>query len=256
MYAFALKGKYLVATILVALIAFTFVNLGLWQLRRLDWRRQNNARILEHRELPPISLQDHVGDPVEDIAYRRVTAKGFYDTAGELVLFGRPDLSGMQGSHILTPLVTPDGTTIIVDRGWVPLSMAEPPLADSLPPAGKVNVSGILLPPEGEGETDPPAGGKVKDVNLAQISAHLDRNVMPVFLMLNLQGPTQTGEYPVIAEAPELTEGSHRSYALQWFLFTIIGLVGYGALVRREAIDRKKRSRRAPTGEVELGSVN
>ena len=256
MYAFAVKGKWLVATVVVALIAFAFVNLGLWQLRRLDWRRQNNARILEHRELPPTSLQDHVGDPVEDIAYRRVTAKGFYDTQGELVLLGPPNTGGKHGSHILTPLVTPDGTTVMVDRGWVPLSMAEPPLADSLPPAGKVNVSGILLPAEGEGETDPPAGGKVKNVNLAQISAHLGRDVMPVFLMLNLQDPAQTGAYPVVAEVPELTEGSHFSYALQWFLFTIIGLIGYGALIRREAIDRKKKSKRPSAAGPELQAID
>lgn len=250
MYGFALKGKWLVATIAVALIAFTFVNLGLWQLRRLDWRRENNIRILTRRELPPTSLQEHIGEPASEIEYRRVTAKGVYDTQDELILFGRPNPDGLQGSHVLTPLVTPDGSTIIVDRGWVPLSMAEPPIADSLPPEGKVNVSGILLPPESEGGTDPPAGGKIKGVDLDQISAALGRSVMPVFLMLNLQDPPQPGEYPVPAEIPELTEGSHFSYALQWFLFTVIGLVGYGALVRREAIDRKKRAGR-PMADLE-----
>ena len=39
---------------------------------------------------------------------------------------------------------------------------------------------------------------------------------------------------------PALDEGPHLSYALQWFAFTVIGVIGIGVLVRADLRDRKK----------------
>ena len=61
---------------------------------------------------------------------------------------------------------------------------------------------------------------------------------MPDYLLLQEQDPAQTGDLPKTTELPALTEGPHLSYAIQWFLFTIIGLVGYSGLVRKEAKER------------------
>ena len=45
---------------------------------------------------------------------------------------------------------------------------------------------------------------------------------------------------PVLLPAPERSEGPHLGYAVQWFLFTVIGLVSYGLLVRRTAREQTR----------------
>jgi cytochrome oxidase assembly protein ShyY1 len=40
--------------------------------------------------------------------------------------------------------------------------------------------------------------------------------------------------------APEVTEGAHRSYALQWMFFEIMTVIGWSVLVRNEYLDQKK----------------
>jgi cytochrome oxidase assembly protein ShyY1 len=239
MYAFLKTPRWIIATIVVALIAVLLVNLGFWQIRRLHWRRGVNATITAHEHLPAVPVDDLAGQPLDDIQYRRVTATGTYDTAHELVLFGRPNGNSGQGNHVLTPL-TADGLTVIVDRGWVPLSMDPPPVANATPPPGTVTVTGILLPPEADGSAPPPSRGQVKNVNLDQLASATGVDILPAYLLLQTQDPPQSGDLPQVAETPPLSEGPHFSYAVQWFLFTIIGLIGYAALVRKEARERAR----------------
>jgi len=227
-----------IATIVVALIAVLFVNLGFWQIRRLHWRKGNNEIILAQEKLPPVSLDSLAGQPLDAIQYRRVTADGTYDVGKEAILFGRPDASGLQGNHLLTPFTTTAGTFLIIDRGWVPLSWARIPVAEAAPPDGPVTVNGVLLPPESEAAAGPPSQGQVKEVNIGQLRASVGRELMPAYLLLQEQAPSQTGDFPKTGTLPALTEGPHLSYAIQWFLFTLIGLVGYAGLVRKEAEER------------------
>lgn len=238
MYSFLRERRWVIASIVVALIAILFVNLGFWQIRRLHWRRGNNAIIVAREQLRPVSLDSLAGQPLDAIQYRRVTAEGTYDTGKEVILFGRPDPSGLQGNHLLTPLTTTAGTTVIVDRGWVPLSWVHLPVEGAAPPAGPVTVTGILLPPESDAAAAPPSQGQVKDVNIAQLQASVGRDLMPAYLLLQQQTPPQLAGSPKTASLPPLTEGPHLSYAIQWFLFTVIGLVGYAGLVRKEAKER------------------
>jgi cytochrome oxidase assembly protein ShyY1 len=48
-----------------------------------------------------------------------------------------------------------------------------------------------------------------------------------------LQTQTPARERPIPAPLPDTSEGPHLSYAIQWFTFAAIALVGYGLLVRR-----------------------
>ena len=238
MYSFLRERRWVIATIVVALIAVLFVNLGFWQIRRLHWRKGNNVVILAQEKLPPVSVDTLAGRPLDAIQYRRVTATGTYDAGREAILFGRPDAAGLQGNHLLTPFTTTEGNSLIVDRGWVPLSSARSPVEQAAPPAGTATVTGVLLPPESEAAAEPPSEGQVKDINIGQLQASTGQELMPAYLLLQGQDPAQTGDFPKTTELPALTEGPHLSYAIQWFLFTIIGLVGYSGLVRKEAKER------------------
>jgi len=61
---------------------------------------------------------------------------------------------------------------------------------------------------------------------------------LPVYVQLLEQDPPQPGSIPAVVALPEPSEGSHRGYAVQWFLFALVVVVGYPILVWRTASDQ------------------
>ena len=70
-------------------------------------------------------------------------------------------------------------------------------------------------------------------VDVERLQPQLEYPLEPYYLELIGQQPPQAGDLPVPPPAPELSRGPHLSYALQWFAFAVIALVGYAALLRR-----------------------
>jgi surfeit locus 1 family protein len=213
-------------------IAAVCVRLGFWQLSRLEERRTTNATIAAGLARPVDTIDAASADA--EPSYRRVSAAGRYLTRHELLLYGRA-FDGSPGDHVLTPLRLDGGGTVLVDRGWIPFRADRTvPVAEALPPEGVVAVEGILLPPEDapafpEGE----AGSVVDAANVAQIANATGLDLIPVVLLLQTQEPANTGDLPVPAPLPPRDEGPHLSYAIQWFSFAAIAILGYVLLARR-----------------------
>jgi cytochrome oxidase assembly protein ShyY1 len=93
------------------------------------------------------------------------------------------------------------------------------------------------LPSEGSAplSAEGKAGDTVARIHIESLSRSLPYRTLPLYLALSTQDPGQAGEIPDPVTLAELGEGSHRIYAIQWFLFIVIGLVGYAAILRREA---------------------
>lgn len=218
----------------VAVAAATCVLLGLWQLRRLDDRRAYNRLVSERAAHPAAPIGSVLARP--DAAYRRVTATGRYDGARDFLLFGRP-LRGEPGHHVLTPLLLRDGGEVLVDRGWVPFEMSRPPVAAAAPPPGGVTVTGVLIPSEKGGA---PRSRVVRAADTGAIGAALSLDLPSLYVRLEEQRPAQR-DLPRPAPGPELSEGPHLSYAVQWFLFAAVAVGGWAAMMRRSG------GRRAPS---------
>ncbi len=235
MYRVLLTRRWIVATIVVVAAVATMLQLGFWQLRRLDEVRGDNARVRARLAQPaePVErLLPQGGDP-EAATFRRATVEGRYEPAGEVVLANR-SYRGSAGIHLLTPLRTSDGRALIVDRGWVPLRT---PLQEVRPPDEPVRVVGVLFPSERKGAfgaSIPPRGRvtQVPRVDVARIAGQLVGPTYALYLRLQSQTP-QAGGLPVPPGVPSLDEGSHFSYAVQWFIFATIAALTYGALARR-----------------------
>ncbi len=154
------RPRWLVGTIIAVLLVVLFGNLGLWQLRRLDEKRDRNA-VIEDRASQPVQPVDEVVDAearfgeAGGVAYRRASARGRYDAEGEVLIRSR-SLDGRPGRWVVTPLRLDDGTALAVNRGFVPLSADVP-----APPGGEVEVAGLLLATQerqGIGPQDPTGG--------------------------------------------------------------------------------------------------
>jgi len=117
----------------VLLIAF-FVRLGLWQLDRAAEKR---AIIATAAAAPELRWPIGSGQPPR-FAHLRIT--GRFDPERHLLLDNQV-LGGRHGVHVLTPLITPGGRLILVNRGWLPLH-ADRRLPAISTPAGEITITG------------------------------------------------------------------------------------------------------------------
>lgn len=234
--------RWAVGLLVAAAIVAGFVRLGFWQLSRLGEVRERNAVAQARLAAPEVDLDVALGDGgAVAQTYRRVTATGTYLPAEEVLLSPRSD-AGTPGHHVLTPLLLDDGRAVVVDRGWVPLDSGEPPIAAAPPPAGEVAVAGLLFPPDVSTGFGPRVAAEGEVPYLGRVDlARLQRQVEPELVegyLLAVDGPA--GGLPRPADPPPLDEGSHLSYAFQWFAFALVVGGGFPLLVRRAAADRAR----------------
>jgi len=246
-YRFALRPWWLLSHLLVVGLIVAMANLGFWQLRRLDDRRATNSAIAERAQEPPVPVEQlvDVDDDVavgKDLAWRRVTAAGVWQPEDEVLVRNR-SLDQRPGFWVLSPLLLDSGVVAVVNRGWVPLRVGEAgvPVDAAAPAEGDVVVEALLQPTQRRGSigpTDPPDG--VLDVlsraDVERLDAQLEQDALPVVLQLTGQEPRLTAEFPAVLPLPEQDEGPHLGYAVQWFIFTTIAVLGYPFILRRVAL--------------------
>lgn len=229
--------------VLVLLVVVGLTRLGVWQLSRLSEVRDRNDAQATRFEQPAEPVEDLLADlslsdvdVLAGLEFRPVTATGTYRTTDEVLQRGR-SLNGRSGYHVLTPLDLADGTTVMVRRGWVPFDVdLLPPVPDAIPPDGTVTVTGYVersIPqPTGlVAQRDPEQGelDVVFHADLDRLGPQLGGEVLPMLVHLEDQAPAQAGELPVPAARPEQDEGTHLSYAFQWFAFALTA-VGFYAV--------------------------
>ena len=92
---------------------------------------------------------------------------------------------------------------------------------------------------QGRAEAVTPVDGTMRLINSEAVGATLPYDLVDGYVGAIESTPADVAGLVAVAP-PELTEGSHFSYALQWFAFTVIGVIGIGVLVRADLRDRKK----------------
>jgi surfeit locus 1 family protein len=218
----SLRGRDLTGAVFALAVAALFVGLGFWQLARLRERRAQNAIIATRRALPPVELpMDRLeADALRD---RRAHARGVYDYAHERVWTGRT-YEGAPGVALLTPLRLSDGSAVYVDRGFVSSPDAAHVDAARYREGDTIAVMGLVLPaPRDRG-----------DVNPAALRDSLPYPVLPVVVQLDdTLAPHPAGVRRW--RPPALDDGPHLSYAIQWFCFATIAVVGTVAVLWRQA---------------------
>lgn len=229
-----LTPKWIIGAVLVIATAVLFANLGFWQLRRLDERRAFNDLVRDRTAAAALPLEqtlERYGADPDALDFRRVEATGRY-VDGQLLTAPRSQ-AGRPGPHVLAVLATDAGPDMLVDRGWIPFTRdAAPPPT----PSGEVRITGVLR----TGEVgDIGQAAAVARIAPDQIADRLGRPLADVWLQLREQQPPVAAAAPAPTPLPELGEGSHLSYAIQWFSFATIALIGYPVLVWRAARDRR-----------------
>jgi cytochrome oxidase assembly protein ShyY1 len=254
MYRFLFRPKWIAFHLLVVVTIVTMINLGFWQLRRLDQRQAFNARIEQRYDAAPVPLDDLINPGVDpdDIEWRPVTVSGTYLPDGTIEIVNRSQ-GGRAGLDLVVPLRLDDGRILLVNRGFVVLAddQAPPP-----PPAADVQLTGRLRTTQtrGFGQLSDAATGDLdvaQRVDIERLAPQLPGEVVPMYVDLIRSQPPEAADGPQPVAPPELGEGNHLSYAVQWFIFSIAVAVGWVLAVRRSIATRRTAATHGPTGDPE-----
>ena len=229
MYRFLLSARWLGFAAVVAVVAVVSARLGLWQWEKLDERKATNAVTEVNLEAPAVGWSQVMApgrNPDEKDLWRQVQVIGTYD-ATEQVTVKYQVRDGSRGVDVVTPLVTDEGTAVLVDRGWLAAEGTSAPTDLPAPPSGEVTVTGWLQPDSGaDSGAVTPTDGQVRAISSEGFTEALPYPVAGGHLLLldELPAPATPLEP---ADDPDLGQGPHLFYGLQWFFFGALAVVGY-----------------------------
>ncbi len=227
----------------MATVAFAVVcaRLGLWQLDRLAQRRAFNAHLEARLAAAARPVESLPGDTAQG-HYHRVIARGRFEYDHQVVLAARSQL-GSPGVHLLTPLRLDNGAVVVVNRGWVyapdAMTIDEGPWREH--DGDTVTVVGYAETwSERQTSTAPARPRVVRALDSAVVAQAIGTPMLPYYVA-QTSDSVRAPDRPVRLGEPVLDDGSHRSYAIQWFSFALIAVIG-GTLLVREELARRRAS--------------
>jgi surfeit locus 1 family protein len=228
--------RILTFLILAAVLAAACIRLGFWQLSRLTQRRARNSVVSERLAKPTVPLVSLPAD--SSCVLRRAMMAGTPDFDHEIVLAAR-SYQGSPGVYLLTPMkMAGSDSAVLVNRGWIYAPDGVSVDLHGWREAGTSFVGYAELLPRGRSST--PDGVLrhdsriARELDLVTVNSLLPYPVSPLYLVATVQDTTKPVAQRVARlPSPTLDEGPHLSYALQWFAFAAIALIGGAAVAIR-----------------------
>jgi len=225
-----------VPTLAYLVLLVLLCSLGTWQLSRSEEKRL----FLKQQELAAasteiITLSNHIDMNADELRYKKTQVTGHYDTAHQFLIDNQFS-AGKVGYFVLTPFIIQGGSTsVLVNRGWVPLNLDRTVLPDveikdaSTVVSGRINhfpsvgvkLAGAEIPTETW-----PSVLQVVDVNV--LAKKLTYPLMP--FQIELDKDQQSGFKREWQTTSVMLPEQHIAYAIQWFALAItltILFIGY-----------------------------
>ncbi|MBB3935614.1 surfeit locus 1 family protein [Aureimonas phyllosphaerae] len=233
LFILGLSGLFVFAVLLV---------LGIWQVQRLSWKldliQRVEARVNAPPAAPPSPAQWAAFDgPSEE--YRRVRLEGSFRNDRETFVQALTELGS--GFWVMTPFVMTDGTTILVNRGFVPADRRDPATRAAGQQPGPVSITGLLRLDEPGGgflRSNDPAADRWFSRDVAAIAERRGLGPVAPFFIDQSAGETPGG-IPVGGLTVVAFRNHHLVYALTWFALATM-LAGAGIWIARD--ERRRRT--------------
>lgn len=228
----SLRARVVWGAVTLLFATFTCM-LGFWQLSRAHRKLSFEQQMAERGPMPPLTLEQLARDTAtgDQQAQRRIVLSGQWDAAHTVYLMNR-SMDERSGFYVTTPLRLPDGTAVVVQRGWIARDDANPTKAPPVAtPSGPVTVSGhVAAWPSHWIDLGHMSSGAVRqNLELAPLTAESGLAIRPVTVAEDANaGNAADGlrrDWP--APSAGVSIATHYGYAFQWFAMAVTALVLY-----------------------------
>lgn len=216
-----------VCLILAAFAVFTVIvlaGLGTWQVQRLFWKRELIARIdarIHAKPAAPPSKAQWPDINARDDEYRRLRLDGSFDNSRETLVYASTELG--PGYWVVVPLKQADGTTILINRGFVPSEKRDPSSRAAGKTEGLASATGLMRMDEPGGtllQPNRPAEGRWYSRDIKAIAeARGLSNVAPYFV--DADAAPNPGGWPVGGLTRVSLPNNHLMYAITWYIMAL-----------------------------------
>jgi cytochrome oxidase assembly protein ShyY1 len=243
---FLLSKRWVAFFLVVVVLAYATWWLGRWQFHRLEDRQRDNAVVERNESANAVPVAEVLApgrEVDEGDEWRLVSASGTY-LPDDTVIVRYRTRDGSSGVDVVVPLQTPDGTVLLVDRGWMATENSGAVPDDvPAPPSGEVTVTGYVRA-DATGDSARVSDGSTRSISSKEIGPAIGREVYGGFVDLASEDPAP--ETPLEkAELPDLGNGPHFFYGLQWWFFGLLAVFGFCYLAYDEWRGGPRRGRRA-----------
>ncbi len=218
-----------------------FVAMGMWQTKRAA-EKSNTEQ--QYQSATIVSFQRALG---EEYRFAHIDVSGHYDPERHILLDNQI-WQARGGVHVFTPFKTLEGTTILVNRGWLPLPADRQSMPAIPTPHHETVLRGTLniFPVPGRilGSAD-----KMQSHQWPQLVTYLNHDDIAVALdtaleswVVQLSDTEKAGFDGRNWKPVYLSSDRHRAYAFQWYALALASLVLWGFMGFRTPPENK------PTG--------
>lgn len=231
-----MRFRTLLSLLIPLACAALFVRLGFWQLSRHTDRAAINTRLAAQLDAAPRPF-DLVTADSGDRSWARVSLEGRFRYDLEQIQAGRSS-EGSPGVHLLTPLERPGSDTLVlVTRGWVYSPDAASAELPRWREGDSVAITGYLLRLPEDGIAAPSDSTKpLRTLHRTALRGRFGAPVARYYVVMTSDSAARADSVPRRLPPPTIDGGPHRSYAIQWFSFALIAIVG-GVLLYRRSIE-------------------
>ena len=236
-WSFALTRRWFGYLALALVFAAVCVALSQWQVARLHETRSANELVDRNYHSTPVAVVSVLPTLTSYSPKQRwmqVELTGSYLADAQMLVRNRP-LNGQPGFEVLNPLLLSDGNVFLVDRGYVPIGNTQDrPDHIPSPPAGTVTVIARLQAgePTLAGRSDTP--GELATIHLPDVATLVGKPTYTGAYGLMVSESPAADTRPTAKPQPQLDEGLHISYAIQWVIFGIMAFFGLWYAIRQE----------------------
>ncbi|MDW5445036.1 SURF1 family protein [Polaromonas sp. SM01] len=233
-----------------AILLFTgFLALGIWQIERRAWKLDLMERVAERvhapaTPLPPMAEWPQITAASDEYRHVQVSGRFLHDRE---TLVQAVTTQGA-GFWVLTPLQVTDGSTLLINRGFVPPEARSRATRHATESDAEVTVVGLLRLSEPVGgflRHNDPVGDRWYSRDVVAIAQARGLNqVAPFFLDADAQPRSSASAAPTwpLGGLTVITfKNHHLMYALTWFGLVLMVIGGSAVVIREERQRRRER---------------
>lgn len=245
-----ISRRWWTTTLLVLVAIGLTVRLGFWQVGRYHQNKAFADHLAAMQVAAPIVIESRTQQTgLTAMEYRAVQATGTFDFTRQIAIRNQvweQSWGNETGFKLVTPLVFPDQSAVLVDRGWIPLKDDTPVAWRDFDVPGQVTVTGIIRLPASPGmggQVDPTlAPGQTKMdfwnfVNLERLQYQLPYTLLPVYIQAGGDSDSSRLPYRSLSSPEETPADTNAGFASMWFGFTALLFFGYPVYLKKHTPD-------------------